>query len=53
MLLQPIQKPTWRTGLIIRIRAIPVEQRYDMFFVAVLLLLQVSLMVFGIISASK
>jgi|RhiMetdeSRZDD1v2_1073273.scaffolds.fasta_scaffold18114_2 hypothetical protein len=52
MVLQPIQKPTWRTGLTKRIRAIPLKQRYDMIFVAVLLLLQVSLVVFGIISAS-
>ena len=52
MLLQPIQKPTWRTGLMKRIRAIPLKQRYDMIFVAVLLVLQASLVVFGIISAS-
>jgi len=52
MVLQPIQKPTWRTGLLKRIRAIPLKQQYDMTFVAVMLLLQVSLVVFGIISAS-
>lgn len=52
MVLQPIQKPTWRTGLRKRIRAIPLKQRYDMILVAVLLLLQVSLVVFGMISAS-
>ncbi len=52
MALQPIQKPTWRTGLMKRIHAIPLKQRYDMIFVAVLLLLQLSLVLFGIISTS-
>jgi len=53
MVLQAMQKPTWRTGLMKRIRAIPLEQRYDMTVIAVLLLVQVSLVVFGIISASS
>jgi hypothetical protein len=52
MILQPVQKPTWRTGLAKKIRAIPLKERYDMIFVAILLLLQVSLMVFGAVSAS-
>ena len=52
MVLQPIQKPTWRTGLIKRIRAIPLQQRHDMIFVAILLLLQVSLVVAGMVYAS-
>ena len=52
MVFQTIQKPTWRTGLMKRIRAIPLKQRHDMIFVAFLLLLQISLVVFGIISAS-
>ena len=52
MILQPIQKPTWRTGLMKRIRAIPLKQRYDMIVVAILLLLQVSLVVAGMIYAS-
>lgn len=52
MVLQPIQKPTWRTGVMKRIRAIPLKQRHDMIFVVVLLLGQVSLMVFGVISVS-
>jgi hypothetical protein len=52
MVLQPIHKPTWRTGLMKRMRAIPLEQRHDMIFVSVLLLLQISLVFFGIISAS-
>lgn len=53
MLLQPIQKPTWRTGLMKRIRAIPLKQRYDMVFVAVLLVLQASLVAFGVVSTSQ
>jgi hypothetical protein len=52
MVLQPIQKPTWRTGLMKRIHAIPLKQRHDMIFVAVLFLLQVSLVVVGIISTT-
>ena len=53
MVLQPIQKPTWQTGLRKRIRAIPLKQRYDLIFVAVLAVLQISLVIFGFISASQ
>jgi hypothetical protein len=52
MLIQTLEKPTWRTGLKKRIRAIPLKQRNDLLFVGVLLLLQVSLLVFGVISTS-
>jgi hypothetical protein len=50
MLIQPLEKPTWRTGLKKRIRAVPLSQRYDMLFVGILLLLQASLFVLGMIS---
>ena len=52
MLIRTLEKPTWRTGLMKRIRAIPIKQRYEMILVVVLLLLDVSLMVVGIIYAS-
>jgi len=52
MLTQTLEKPTWRTGLMKRIRAIPLKQGYEMLFVAVLLLLQVSLLVFCIFFTS-
>ncbi len=52
MVLQPIQKPTWRTGLLKRIHAIPLKQGHDIIFVAVLLFLQAALVVAGMIYAS-
>jgi hypothetical protein len=52
MVLQPIQKPTWRTGLIKRMRRIPAKDRQDLIFVVFLFLLQVSLAVAGMIYAS-
>lgn len=52
MMLQPLEKPTWRTGLIKKILAIPLGQRYEILLVGVLLLLQVSLLVFGMFATS-
>lgn len=52
MMLHPLEKPTWRTGLIKKIRAVPLGQRYEMLFVGFLLLVQVSLLVFGIFATS-
>lgn len=52
MVLQPIRIPTWRTGLIKRMRRILAKDRRDLIFVVVLFLLQVSLVVAGMIYAS-
>jgi hypothetical protein len=52
MVLQPIRKPTWRTGLIKRMRCISAKDRRDLIFVVFLFLLQVSLVVAGMIYAS-
>jgi len=52
MVLQPIRKPTWRTGIATRIRSIPKKDLWDLIFVAVLFLLQLSLMVVGMLYAS-
>lgn len=53
MIRQPIEKPTWRTGMKKRFHAIPLQQRYEMGFLTVLLLLQLSLAFFGVIAASQ
>lgn len=52
MVLQPIQKPTWRTGLIKRMRRIQAKDGRDLIFVMFLFLLQVSLVIAGMIYAS-
>jgi hypothetical protein len=52
MMLHPLEKPTWRTGLIKKIYAVPLGQRYELLFVVILLLLQVSLLVFGMFATS-
>jgi hypothetical protein len=52
MMLHPLEKPTWRTGLIKKIRAVPLKQRYEMLFISVLFLLQVLLVVFGLFATS-
>jgi hypothetical protein len=46
------RKPTWRTGLIKRIRHIPPQNWRDLSFVVFLFLFQASLMVIGLIYAS-
>jgi hypothetical protein len=50
--MRPLQKPTWRTGIVKRIRSISPKDRRDLIFVVLLFLIQASLMVVGIIYAS-
>ena len=52
MILPAYEKPSWRTGLIKRMRRISAKDRRDLIFVVFLFFLQVSLVVAGIIYAS-
>ena len=52
MMLPAYKKPSWRTGLIKRMRHIPAKDRQGLIFVVLLILLQAALVVAGIIYES-